>query len=701
MSTDSVDVSLGAFAKMYAREGFQVLPLVEAGKHPDGLLVPHAFKQATSDLSQIEQWWQKSPHANIGIRCGRQTGIFVLDIDPRNGGKRTFDRLIKKHGELPPTLMARTGGGGWHYFFKYESGLSSTLGPGIDVKKDGYVVAAPSLHPSGGHYLLSSLETPIADAPAWVVEESKRAREQLRTTKKSKTPDTISEGGRNDYLTSYAGRLRRDGATQDELEAALLIRNREYCQPPLPEEEVRTIARSVASYEPAKDTEALSTYTDYHNARRLFDAYRTRLRYIDGIGWYVWDGQRWALDKSRRHHAFAQRAALSIKDEIHAGMDADARKALLRWAAQSQDSRRINGMISEARPMFAARAERFDQQPMLLNVLNGTVDLATGELREHKRQDLLTQLAPVEYNPAAKAPRWRRFMREILPDVDTRAVVQRALGYSLTGDTREQVVFIPWGSGSNGKSTLLTAIREILGDYFQEAPPGFVKVKRFDGHPAELMLVKTRRVVAVIEQSERTQLNVELLKLLTGGEQVTARHMYREFEQFKMTAKVWLRYNEKPVIRETDYATWRRVRLIPFTQTFSGKSKDPYLDAKLREEYSGILNWLIEGCIAWQREGLGDAPEIEEATENYRRESDLLALFIEECCEEDPQAWTPSHTLWSAWEAWCKSSGLHPGNALSFSKALSSSGYSPTRERHHGKQERGVAGLRVKKIHVR
>jgi putative DNA primase/helicase len=707
MSIDGVDVSLGAFAKTYAREGFQVLPLVEAGKYPDGLLVPHGFKQATTDLDQIESWWRQSPHANIGIRCGPQTGIFVLDIDPRNDGDKTLARLLRKHGGLPHTLMSKTGGGGWHYFFKYVDGLGSKLGDGIDIvkPKGGYVVAAPSIHPDGGIYWLSSLETPIANAPGWIVEESQRYKERKRKPTRKPEMETepdddgvIREGNRNNTLTSEAGRMRRIGMSESQIVAALLLRNREL-EPPLDEDEVRTIARSVAQYEPA--TDAPTTYTDYYNARRFFDANQDRLLYVEGTGWYVWDDKRWTPDKSRRHHAFAQKAALGIKDEIHAGMDADARKALLRWAAQSQDARRINGMISEARPMFAGNAERFDQKPMLFNVLNGTIDLATGEFREHRRTDYLTQLAPVTYDPKAKCPNWVEFVSQIQPDTTTRGYLKRAAGYSITGETSEQVVFVVHGSGGNGKSTFVTTLQRIIGGYYQEAPLGFVKLKKWDSHPTEYMLVKSKRLVAVIEQTGHSQINMELIKLMTGGESMTARKMHSDFEEsFEQTAKLWLRYNEKPIIRETDEGTWRRVRLIPFTQTFDGKQhrRDTNLLDKLAQEHSGILNWLIEGCREWRERGLGEAPEVDKATQEYREDSDLLGQFISDCCRKRNGAFSETKRLFTAWQGWCVTSGLHPGNALSFGKMLSAAGFESDRARVNGVLSRGFRGIEVLRI---
>ena len=265
----------------------------------------------------------------------------------------------------------------------------------------------------------------------------------------------------------------------------------------------------------------------------------------------------------------------------------------------------------------------FDQPPWLLNVLNGTVDLHTGILHEHRREDLLTKLAPVVYDPDATCPRWEAFLMRIMGDnVELVAFLQRAAGYALTGDTREEVIFILYGTGANGKSTFLEVLRALLEDYARQADFTTFLARRSDGVRNDVARLAGARFVTAVEAASGRRLDEALIKQLTGRDPVPARFLYQEYFEYYPEFKLFLATNHKPVIQGADEGIWRRIRLIPFAVTIPAAEQDRTLRATLRSELPGILNWAIQGCLAWQREGLGEAEAIQQATAAYRTEMD-------------------------------------------------------------------------------
>lgn len=276
----------------------------------------------------------------------------------------------------------------------------------------------------------------------------------------------------------------------------------------------------------------------------------------------------------------------------------------------------------------------------LLNVLNGTIDLCTGSLRPHAREDYITRCVNVDYDPDAKCPTWERFIHQVFGgNAEIIAFVQRAVGYSLTGKIVEHVLIVLYGLGSNGKTTLIDALHYLLGpSYAKHAPTDLLLARRGEHHPTELATLHGARLVTAAETGEGRRLAESLVKQLTGGDPVTARRMRDDFWQFRPEFKLWLATNHRPQIRGTDHAIWRRIRLIPFDVTFhtaeTGKTpqQDQTLPARLREEATGILAWAVRGCLAWQSQGLGAPDAVRDATEAYRAEMDVLAMFFEERC---------------------------------------------------------------------
>jgi putative DNA primase/helicase len=323
---------------------------------------------------------------------------------------------------------------------------------------------------------------------------------------------------------------------------------------------------------------------------------------------------------------------------------------------------------------------QFDTNPWLLNVWNGTLDLETGLLREHRRDGLITKLAPVNYDPQASCPLWLKFLCRIMGGnqglID---YLQRGIGYALTGDTSERALFLLLGSGANGKTTLLETIRAMLGDYGQQASFDTFLVRQSDGPRNDLAALAGARFVAASELREGRQLDEALVKLLTGREAIRCRFLHHEFFEYRPAFKVFLAANHKPVIHGTDHAIWDRVRVIPFAVRIPEQERDPYLLERLREELSGILNWALQGCLAWHRTRLADPDEVRFAVADYREESDPIGAFLAECCQVVPNACEPVAAIQHAYNAWAQSNGEPQLSRNAFGRRLTERGFERSR----------------------
>jgi putative DNA primase/helicase len=404
--------------------------------------------------------------------------------------------------------------------------------------------------------------------------------------------------------------------------------------------------------------------TDLGNARRLVERHGVNLRFCRAWGkWLVWDGRRWALDETGEVDRLAKDAALSIYDEIGRLPSAEQRKALASWAKSSEAGYRRREMINsaETEPEVAARALDFDRSPWLLTVLNGTLDLRTGELLPHRREDMITKLAPVGYDPDARCPLWRAFLDRVLAGSDDLArFLQCAVGYSLTADVSEQCLMILYGTGANGKTTFLQAISAMMGDYALQTPVETLLVKHGSAIPNDVARLRGARLVTAAEAEEGKRLAESLVKQVTGGDKVAARFLHGEFFEFTPSFKIWLGTNHKPIIKGTDHAIWRRIRLVPFTVTIPEEEQDRELGERLLAELPGILAWAVRGCLSWQKEGLGVPAEVGRATQAYRDELDALGGFLQDCCIVQENARARAGELYKAYRSWCEENGEKP-----------------------------------------
>jgi putative DNA primase/helicase len=687
-------------AAKYRRRGWATIPTKPRSKEPNlRELRPYLARKATQE--EIGAWsWP-----GVGIVTGPLSGVLVLDADGPEG-----EAELKKHGH-PVTPMARTQDGGLHLYFKhpaYHVGTGIRVAPGLDVKAaGGYVVAPPSVGPSGRAYewIVSPDVADLAEPPGWLMGLLERERPKGPA---GPVGERIPPGERNKGLASIAGTMRRRGMGEAEILAALHVTNEQRCQPPLEAEEVAKIAASVARYAPAGNTAQISVnghggaapprgynLTDLGNAERFIAQHGEDVRYcFPWAKWLVWTGTRWGRDDAGKVHRLAKEAVRGIYREASDEADEERRKALAKHASRSEGADKIKAMLELAKSEVPVSPDELDAETMLLNVLNGTLDLRTGELRDHRRDDLMTKLAPAEYDPGAEAPSWQAFLERVLPGEDLRGFVQRAAGYSATGDTSEQCMFIHHGPGANGKSTFQETLAAALGDYAMRTPTETLLVKHSGGVPNDVARLKGARFVAASETEEGRRLAESLIKDLTGQDTISARFMRAEWFDFKPTHALHLSTNHKPEIRGTDAAIWRRIRLVPWAVTIPPAEQDKKLPEKLRAELPGVLAWIVRGCVAWLRGGLKAPEEVRRATKAYRAEMDVLAAFLADCCVRGENEEEFAGELWGAWKRWSEETGEQTGTQKRFGGRLAERGFLNHRDSKTGRKVWAGVSLR-------
>lgn len=460
--------------------------------------------------------------------------------------------------------------------------------------------------------------------------------------------------------------------------------------------------------------EAQHLTTDQANARRLTSAFGNAIIVAAGK-WRVWDGRHWKEDEADVYR-YACRLSAIIKDEAKEReakgvklldadpADADGKReiavaaALMKWALKSEMKGTIEAAIGLARKMMTRGVGDLDRDPFALNCLNGTVDLRTGVIRKHDPQDYITRLVPLKYAPDAACPTWDRVLHEITRETDDagraaggagaggRAPIadflRRWFGYCLSADVSEQCFVVHWGSGANGKSTVMQMMQATSGDYAGTAAPGLLAAsKGSDRHPTEIAALFGRRMVTAHESSEGVVLREDFVKQATGGDRITARFMREDFFEFDPTHKIQLLTNHKPQVKGQDEGIWRRVLLVPYLASFGsaeevavGKRKalgDMDLVVKLAAELEGILAWRVRGCIEWCNEGrLRPPAAVRAASEAYRVEQDRVGQFVTECCEVGYGLTEPLTEgmggLYPAYQGWCKDGGIMALSKLRF-----------------------------------
>jgi putative DNA primase/helicase len=431
--------------------------------------------------------------------------------------------------------------------------------------------------------------------------------------------------------------------------------------------------------------------TDTGNAERLVAAHGNNVRYCaQWKSWFCWDGKRWKLDERGRINHLAKMTARAIYREAERCKDPNDAEAFAKWAhaSESRDRRAAMVVCAQSEPTIAIDFASLDADPWLLNVANGTIDLRTGKLRLHRREDLITKLAPVAFEPGAVAKRWETFLAEVLPDAEVRAFVQRFAGYCLTGDVSERAIAFLFGGGKNGKSVLLNILRTLVGDYAAVALPDLLMAKRNESHPVEVADLFGARLVICSEVGAHRAFDEAMLKRLTGNEPLKARRMKENPWEFMPTFKIAIAANHEPKVRDDTDSTWDRLHKIPFLVRV--ETPDKQLFGKLRSELNGVLAWAVRGCLAWQKDGLGVPAAVQRATEEYRAAEDLIGQFFQDLCVFDPDAWVTKKELATAAKKWCEANDEREFPRKDFADRLRARNCTDARTGKRGRHWRGL-----------
>ena len=708
--------------KEYAARGWVVHPLarhddtgISPGKRP---LLPE-WQKLTKTPDNIGSYIQKGN--NIGLVCGKASGVTVIDLD-----HMLFLEDIFKGFELE-TLRSRRTEGREHIYFQYDPEISSRKHPalGIEILSEGHsAVLPPSVHKSGEVYNWINLGAPVIQMSAGFKANLKllfktndelngmlaKCRSCFRDVIKQK-PNVHGADGR-EYMLAVCTDLKAAGAKEEHIRMfAKLMYCEEYDEKhtltewyhidPAKTWRCETLKAKLPTYVSVEECEkceqrrqdkklclkgnfACVPYhkTDLGNGKRLVDMFRASIRYCyPWKAWLVWNGKHWDVDKSGKLQRYARKVIDSIYEDAGIEEDLEERKRLLLFAIKSESTSSFNNMIELAcsEEGISILPETFDTDPWLFNVQNGTLDLRTGLLRPHAQNEFITKISPVTFDPAAECLEWKRFLNSIFNNnQNIIEYIQRKSGYILTGVTREEDLDILYGIGGNGKSKLTGALIYLMGDYHTKANIETIQATKQQSSgcaSSDVACLKGARLVTVSEPEKGTHLNESRVKDLTGRDPIKARQLYQEPFEFMPEFKLWLYTNFKPIIRGQDRGIWRRIKLIPFEVCIPDEQQDKNLDIKLQAEAAGILNWCLEGCLKWQKDGLKVPDEILQATAEYKDEMDVFGEFFKDCCVLEKGAVEYSLPLHTVYKVWCGIQDYNPYSLKKFISNLEERGY--------------------------
>lgn len=420
------------------------------------------------------------------------------------------------------------------------------------------------------------------------------------------------------------------------------------------------------------------SYDDTGNAERFTDMHGEILRYsYIRKGWYFYDGKKWVIDQEGKVKNLADQVIEKMKHEtvyIPEGTDEEeAKKLFRRHIKNTRNHSGKTNMIKESEHLLPIQPEEFDKDLHLFNVQNGYLDLKTGKLHEHCKDRYFTKISNVEYTDKADCPMWEEFLNQIFNnDQELISYMQRAVGYSLSGSTEEQMMFILLGNGRNGKSVFLDIITDIFGSYSTNIQPQAIMVKQQSNNAnPDIAKLAGARLVTTTEPNEGVRFDEGLIKQLTGGDRVTARFLYEDEFEYTPQFKLWMATNHKPFIRGTDDGIWRRLAIVPFNVQIPEHKVDKKLTHKLKREIDAILNWAVEGYLMWQREGLNEPQIIKDQRQEYRTEMDSIEAFIEECCIRESHVAERASTLFQAYDNWAKENNQYTMSNTKFGREIS------------------------------
>lgn len=409
--------------------------------------------------------------------------------------------------------------------------------------------------------------------------------------------------------------------------------------------------------------------SDAGNAERFHAMHGRDVHHVAESGqWLLWNGARWQPDTDGAIVRMFIATMRSMAKQAVGIPDPQAAQAKARFALRSTNLEKVRCGLELAKSIqgVTVAVSELDADPWLVGTPDGAIDLRSGQPITPDRGQLLTKSIGTRYASGADYPLWREFLVTVTGgDTELAEYLQAAVGYTLTGLCREQCLFFLHGSGQNGKGVFSETIKALIGDYAQTAPESLFTRDRNTNATNDVARLAGCRLAIAAELDEGSAFAESRIKALTGGDTITARFLHREFFDFVPSHKFWISGNHKPTVRGTDIGIWRRLRLVPFTVRIPDERKDTALTGKLLTELPGILNWALAGCLNWQRRGLV-APEcVRKATEEYRREEDVVGQFLDDCTEPQAGIRTPTVSVYQAYERWAEREGIQPKFRLS------------------------------------
>lgn len=715
-------------ALAYAETGLFVLPLTPRNKTP---MLEDWPNLATTDANTIRKWWTQWPGANIGVHVGK-SGLVVLDVDPRNDGAESLSDLIGKHGtQWLSHLKVNTGGGGHHFIYAHpgKSKLPTRLAKGIDVKRGaGYIVAPPSVHPSGKRYefdgctLLGGELDFAPSPPAWfangATESATVDADDWALSCVSVDPETpenvdrvvsalahiSSDCGRDEWRNllfaitstewSCATKIAREwsmtapelfdeGSFRNVVDSAKIDRPNGITLGTL-------FAKATANgwKDPRKVFRGLETYGDISNGRRLAESERGRLLFVHAIGaWYAWRGQRWAACDNGEAMQAAKRIADQCLAETANALKEDptegAKRNLTQALGVHRSIRRLEAMLQAAAcepEMSIPNPGLLDSDPWKLGVKNGVLDLRNGELLEARPDMLISRQAGAPYEWQAECTTWKKFLADAMRgDNEIVDFLQRVCGYALTGLVDEEKLFFMFGSGANGKSVFANVIAAALGDYAVTVRATLL-ARDPKGSSSDAEREKARlpgaRIALVNETGQGDVWDDQRVKESVSRERISARQLYGESFDFMPTHKLFVRGNHQPGAMDGSDGFWRRIVLIGFTRHLSEGERVADLDRQIIDrELSGVLSWMVDGCLDWRRGGLRIPPSIADAVAAYRSDTDLLGEWLTSNCRISPDTESAIPELFYSYQRFLTDGNMKAPSRNTFGRQLVQRGF--------------------------
>lgn len=720
------------YAAAYLQRGWVTIPCVHREKRPDYGVTEWQDRKHKFAQERFETEFAEHLDINVGVVLG--SGLVDIDLDCPEAA-RIAERL------LPKTItFGRKSAPKSHWLYRCSAESNTFVDPirakEIKSKKkhketaqdksmilevrstSHYTVFPGSIHPSGEPVDFSDASFDEGALPAEITIDTLEKYASLIAGLTLLARYFPQEGSRHDCQLALIGALVNDGWDEEEVELVVSIVD-EISENDQDDGRAASIRTTVdrrennenivgwgalskhyekgvlgkiqnflgGKLDPTK-VKGPSPFTDMANAERLVTRFGESLRYVRKWNtWLYWNGRMWDEGEIvvEKYAQATVRHIYEEADKAEANQQADFGKLLRKHAIDSSDARKLANMIRLGRYQgeIAIRHTDLNKNTSLLNFQNGTLDVVSGQFKPHEPKDLLNQISPTFYEPQADCPLWKQAILEMMGgDKEVADFLQVAVGYSLTGCMREQLFFMLYGTGRNGKSTFLNVLQHVLGaDYTASIPNDTLLTKaQGESHPTGLTLLFGKRLAITTEIDKGMAFQEGLIKKATGGDKIVARKMREDFWEFLPTHTVWMACNHKPRIQGRDEGIWRRVNIIPFEVNFEGR-EDPRLTAKLKEEAPGILQWALEGARRYLNNRSQITPPLKCAIlkDAYKADQDRLRDFFEDCVEFDPTVRTTSDSVFKVYRKWCENVGEAPISRKAFAEMLQERGVRPVR----------------------